>query len=89
LDLLSFNIPLLSHLINLLLVFLLNNLIDSEGLHLLLNFKFVLLLQRNDLSGTLLGLFNFLPRTHLLLLKQSDTVGEQLCVTFNAIKFGE
>ena len=74
-NLLSFNVSLLSHLINLLLVFLLYDLVDSEGFHFLLDFKFVLLLQCNDFGCTLLRLLDFLPRAHFFLLEQSYTVG--------------
>ena len=74
--LLSLYFSLLSHLIDLLLVLLLNDLIDSERLHLMLNFDLVLLFQRNDLIRTLLCLLDLLPRAHLFLLEQRDTVGE-------------
>lgn len=74
--LLSLDLSLLSHLIDLLLVLLLNDLIDSERLHLLLNLDLVLLFQRNDLIRTLFRLLDLLPRAHLFLLEQRDTVGE-------------
>ena len=37
-----------------------------------------------DLSCPLLGLFDLLPRLHVLLLEQGDAVCEQLRVLFNA-----
>lgn len=40
----------------------------------LLNFLFVAFLEVGDLIGTLLGLFDLLPRFHLLLLQQGYPV---------------
>jgi len=49
-----------------------------------LNFFFVSLFQTGDVVGPLLGLLDFLPRFHFLLLQESNTIGQQLGVTINA-----
>jgi len=49
-----------------------------------LNFFLVSLFQTGDIVGPLLGLLDFLPRFHFLLLQESNTIGQQLGVTINA-----
>jgi hypothetical protein len=49
----------------------------------LLDLVFVSLLQVLDLARALLCLLDLLPSLHLLLLEESDTVGEQLCITLD------
>ena len=51
----------------------------------LLNSVFVSLLKREDLIRAFLGIVNFLPSLIFFLLKQSDSIGQQLGVTLNAI----
>ncbi len=46
----------------------------------LLDFVFVTLFAHGDVVGTLFGILNLLPSLHFLLLKQSDTIGEQLSI---------
>ena len=50
----------------------------------LLDSVFVSLLQSEDLICTLLSIVNFLPCLILLLLKQGDTIGQELGITLNA-----
>ena len=45
----------------------------------------VSLLERHDFIGALLRVLNLLPRLHLLLLEQGDTIGQQLCVSLDTI----
>jgi hypothetical protein len=85
LDLLALLVPLGAHGIDFLLVFILHHLLDAELLHLLLDLDLVLLLQSEDLVCALFCLFNLLPRAHLFLLQEGDTVREQLGVTFDAM----
>jgi len=49
-----------------------------------LNFFFVSLFQAGDVVGPFLGLLDFLPGFHFLLLQESNTIGQQLGVTINA-----
>jgi hypothetical protein len=51
----------------------------------LLDFLFVTLFERRDIAGTLLGLLDLLPGLHLLLLEQSNSVGEQLGISLDTI----
>ena len=51
----------------------------------LLNLLFVPFLKTSDVARTFLGLLNFLPCLHFLLLQQSDTIGQQLGISLNAI----
>jgi len=74
--LLPLDLPLPAHLIDPLLVLLLHHLPHTQLLHLLLDLHLVLLLQGEDLGGTLLGLLDLLPSTHFLLLKEGDTICE-------------
>ena len=50
----------------------------------LLNFLLVPLLEIRNIIGPLLGLLYLLPRLHLLLLEQGDSVGEELGVPLDA-----
>lgn len=45
---------------------------------------FVALLERQDFIGPFLGVVNLLPRLHLFLLEQRNTVREQLGVPLDA-----
>lgn len=85
LDLLPLLVPLLSHFIDFLLVFILHHLLHTKLFHLLMDLVLILLLQRDDLSGSFLSLLNLLPGTHLLLLEEGDSVGQQLGVSLDAI----
>ena len=76
LNLLSLDLSLFPHLVDPLLRILLHHLLHTQLLHLLLNLNLVLLLEGQDFGGTFLSLFNLLPSTHFLLLKEGDTVGE-------------
>jgi len=51
----------------------------------LLDLLFVTLFERRDIAGTLLGLLDLLPGLHLLLLEQSNSVGEQLGISLDTI----
>ena len=51
----------------------------------LLDFLLVTFLERGDVGCTLLGFLDLLPRLHLLLLEQGNSVGEQLSVSLNTI----
>ena len=50
-----------------------------------MDFVLVSLLESGDISGTLLGLLNLLPRLHLLLLEESNSVGQQLSISLNVL----
>lgn len=83
LDLLSLLVPLLPHVVDLFLVVLLHHLLHAKLLHLLLDLDLILLLESEHLGGPFLGLLNFLPGAHLLLLQQGDAVREQLGIALN------
>lgn len=51
----------------------------------LLNSVFVTLFQRKNFIGALLCIVNLFPCLIFFLLKQGDTIGEELCVSFDAI----
>ena len=46
---------------------------------------FILKFGLDDISRSPLGLFNLLPRLHFFLLKECNSIGEQLSVFLNAI----
>jgi len=50
-----------------------------------LNSVFVTLFQGKNFIGALLCIVNLFPRLIFFLLKQGDTIGEELCVSFNTI----
>lgn len=76
LDLGLLNVSLLSHLNDALPVLRGNHLLVLHLIHLFLHLLIVSLLQFHDFASALASLFNLLPRFHLLLLEQGDTVGE-------------
>jgi hypothetical protein len=51
-----------------------------------LDFVFVTFLALGDIIGALFGILDLLPGLHLLLLKQCDTIREQLSVMIKSIK---
>ena len=85
LNLLSFDLALPPHLVDPLLILLLHHLLHSQLLHLLLNLNLVLLLESENLCSTFLCFFDLFPCTHFFLLKEGDTVGEELRISLNAI----
>lgn len=56
-------------------------------LHLLLYALIISLLELHYLLGTLPRLLNLLPRLHLFLLEEGDTVGEKLGVPLHVLTF--
>ena len=60
---------------------LLKQIVETYLLHLLL----IPFLQPSDVIRSLLSLLNLLPCLHFLLLQQSDTIGQQLGISLNAI----
>ena len=85
LDLLSLDLAFPSHLVDPLLILLLHHLLNTQLIHLLLDLDLVLLLESKDFGGTFLGLLNLFPSTHFFLLKEGDTVSEELRISLNAI----
>ena len=85
LDLLSFILSFLAHLVDLALVIFLDHLIHAKQIQLLLDLHLILLLESHDLTRSLLSLLDLLPCLHLLLLQQGDSVRQQLSVSLNAI----
>jgi hypothetical protein len=83
LDLLSFVVSLLAHVVDLVLLVLLEHLLHAHLVHFLLDFVLVFLLQGDHLGGALFGFLDFLPGAHLLLLEERDAVRQQLRVTLN------
>jgi len=84
--LLSLLVPLVSHLVNFLLVFLLHHLLDAKLLHLLLDLDLILLLESQHLGCSLLGFLDLLPGTHLLLLEKGNAICEELGITLNTLQ---
>ena len=85
LDLLSFLLSFLAHLVDLVLVIFLDHLIHAKQIQLLLDLHLILLLESHDLTRSLLSLLDLLPCLHLFLLQQGDSVRQQLSVSLNAI----
>ena len=89
LDLRLLDVALLAHLIDALSVLRGDHLIVLHLLHLLLDFFIVALLEFHDLRGALASLLNLFTRLLLFLLKQGDSIGEELGVTLDTIKTGD
>ena len=49
----------------------------------LLDSLFIALLKSQDLTSSLLGVVDLLPRLHLLLLQKGDTVGKELSISLD------
>ena len=78
LDLCFLDVTLFSHGVDALAVLRRDHLIILHLLHLFLNLLVVSLLQFHDFTGALTSFLNLLPRFHLFLLEECDTVGEKL-----------
>ena len=86
LDLGLFDSTLLTHIVDALTVLRRDHTVILHLLHLLLYALIVALLELHNFLGTLPRLLDLLPRLHLFLLEEGDTVGEQLGVPLHAIE---
>ena len=75
---------LLSHIVDALTVLRGDHTVVLHLLHLLLYALIVSLFELHNLLGTLPRLFNLLPRLHLFLLEEGDTISEKLGVPLHA-----
>ena len=75
---------LLSHIVDALTVLRGDHTFVLHLLHLLLYALIVSLFELHNLLGTLPRLFNLLPRLHLFLLEEGDTISEKLGVPLHA-----